>query len=367
MRNQMMKIAFITRSTLYTVPGGDTEQVLQTARFLRLLGVEVDLRLTTENIDYSKYDLLHVFNITRPADLLYHIRKSKKPIVVSTILVDYTEYDKKHRKGLPGFVLNLFPKNSNEYIKTIGRWLLNKDSLQTKSYIWKGQQSSIREILRKTSWLLPNSKAEYFEVERLYGIKKNYTVVPNGIDDSLYSPLPGTTKDQRLVLSAARIEGRKNQLNLIRALIDTNYTLLLTGLPAPNQAKYYSECKKIASSNIIFCGRVPIETLISYYRKAKVHVLPSWHETCGLSSLEAAAMGCNIVVTDRGFTREYFGNDAFYCEPEDPASIFDAVQRATAIESSQTLQQKILSQYTWQQAAQKTLLAYQNALSACRS
>ncbi len=362
-----MKIAFITRSTLHKVPGGDTEQVLQTARFLRQFGIEVDLRLATENIDYSKYDLLHVFNITRPADLLYHIRKSKKPVVVSTILVDYTEFDKKHRKGLPGFVLNLFPKNSNEYIKTIGRWLLNKDSLQTKSYLWKGQQSSIREILQKAIWLLPNSEAEYIEVERLYGIKKNYTVVPNGVDNSLYSPSPGIEKDKQLVLCAARIEGRKNQLNLIKALNNTNYTVLLTGLPAPNQTKYYAECKKIASPNIIFCGRVPIETLISYYQKAKVHVLPSWHETCGLSSLEAAAMGCNIVVTDRGFTHEYFGNDAFYCDPEDPVSIFDAVQRATTKASSQSLQQKILSQYTWQHAAQKTLLAYQNALSACRN
>lgn len=362
-----MKIAFITRSTLHKVPGGDTEQVLQTARFLRQLGVEVDLRLTTENIDYSKYDLLHAFNITRPADLLSHIRKSRKPIVVSTILVDYTEFDKKYRKGLPGFILNLFPKNSNEYIKTIGRWLLNKDSLQTKSYLWKGQQSSIREILRYANWLLPNSEAEYFEIERLYGIKKNYTVVPNGVDDSLYSPIPGIIKDERLVLSAARIEGRKNQLNLIRALNNTNYTLLLTGLPAPNQSKYFAECKKIASTNIAFCGRVPIETLISYYQKAKVHVLPSWHETCGLSSLEAAAMGCNIVITDRGFTREYFGNDAIYCDPNDPASILDAVQRATVREPSQTLQQKILSQYTWQQAAQKTLMAYQNALSACKN
>ena len=34
-----MKIAFITRSTLYSVPGGDTEQIVQTARFLKEMGV----------------------------------------------------------------------------------------------------------------------------------------------------------------------------------------------------------------------------------------------------------------------------------------------------------------------------------------
>ena len=315
-----MKVAFITRSTLYSVPGGDTEQIVQTARFLKEMGIGVELFLTTERIDYSKYDLLHVFNITRPADILFHISKTTKPVVVSTILVDYTEYDMHHRKGLPGLILRLFPAGANEYVKTIARWLLKKDSLQSKSYLWKGQHKSIREILKKPTLLLPNSEAEYQTLEAMYGVKKNYSVIHNGIDHSLFSFLPEIKKDDKLVLSAARIEGRKNQLNLIKALNDTPYTLLLTGLPAPNQRKYYDECKKIASKNIIFCGRVPVETLIDYYSKAKVHVLPSWHETCGLSSLEAAAMGCNIVITDKGFTREYFGDDAFYCDPGDPES-----------------------------------------------
>jgi glycosyltransferase involved in cell wall biosynthesis len=362
-----MKVAFITRSTLYAVPGGDTEQILQTARFLRELGVEVDLFLTTEKIDYDQYDLLHVFNITRPADILFHITKSNKPVIVSTILVDYTEFDMHHRKGLPGKVLRLFPASANEYIKTVARWILKKDSLRTTSYLWKGQNKSIKEILQKASILLPNSEAEYQQIEDLYGVKKKYSVVHNGIDHSLFSCFPGIKRDNKLVLSAARIEGRKNQLNLIKALNDSEYTVMLTGLPAPNQKKYYDECKRIASKNIIFCGRVPVNVLLDYYRKAKVHVLPSWHETCGLSSLEAAAMGCNIVITEKGFTREYFGDDAFYCEPGDPESIFNAVENAAQSECHTELQQKILHHYTWQQAAASTLIAYQNSLSLCKN
>ena len=204
-------------------------------------------------------------------------------------------------------------------------------------------------------------------MEATFGIRKNYSVVPNGIDDRLYIPSNPQIKDTNLVISAARIEGRKNQLNLIKALNNTRFTLLLTGLPAPNQRKYYEECKSIASGNIIFCGRVPIETLLEYYQKAKVHVLPSWHETCGLSSLEAAAMGCNIVITDKGFTREYFGDDGFYCDPESPASIYTAVEAAATTDTRSALQQKIFQQYTWKQAALHTLQAYQNILSACKN
>src|SRR6187200_3409449 len=362
-----MKIAFITRSTLYSVPGGDTEQIVQTARFLKEMGVIVELFLATDKIDYSKYDLVHVFNITRPADILFHIANTTKPVVVSTILVDYTEYDLHHRKGLPGLVLRLFPAGANEYVKTIARWLLRKDSLRSKSYLWKGQRKSIREILQKSSLLLPNSEAEYQALEEMYGVKKNYYVIRNGIDHSLFSYLPEIQKDDKLVLSAARIEGRKNQINLIKALNDTPYTLLLTGQPAPNQRKYYDECRRIASTNIIFCGRVPVRTLLEYYGKAKVHVLPSWHETCGLSSLEAAAMGCNIVITDKGFTREYFGDDAFYCDPGDPGSILQAVEKAAQSRCQNKLQQNVFRQYTWQHAASDTLDAYKKIISICEN
>ena len=128
-----------------------------------------------------------------------------------------------------------------------------------------------------------------------------------------------------------------------------------------------TNAKKLLPRNIIFCGRVPVKTLLEYYGKAKVHVLPSWHETCGLSSLEAAAMGCNIVVTDKGFTREYFGDDAFYCDPGNPESIFQAVERAAQCNSQKQLQQNILKQYTWQQAAANTLDAYKKIISICEN
>ena len=48
-------------------------------------------------------------------------------------------------------------------------------------------------------------------------------------------------------------------------------------------------------------------------------------ETPGLSSLEAAAMGKNIVVTTKGDTYDYFEDYAFYCEPDDIESIKNAL------------------------------------------
>lgn len=359
-----MKVAFITRSTLYTVPGGDTVQVSQTARFLRELGAGADICLTDQKIDYSQYDVLHFMNIIRPADILYHTSRTKKPFVVSPILVDYSEYDKQHRKGVAGYLFRRLSGHNNEYAKTIARWLARRDKMKSKSYLLKGQRRSIRQILEKAAILLPNSEAEYQKLEKEFSIKKEYMVVPNGIDSNLFAPDEKIAKDSNIVLCAARIEGIKNQLNLIKALNDTRYTLLLVGSAAPNQHSYYKECRRIASSNIVFCEHIPQDELIGYYKKAKVHALPSWFETCGLSSLEAAAMGCNVAITEKGYTREYFGNDAFYCDPADPASIFERIDTAAKSRCNKELQEKILHQYTWQRAAAITLKAYNKILPA---
>ena len=359
----MMKVAFITRSTLYSVPGGDTVQILQTAQQLGDMGVEANILLSNERIDYSHYNLLHFFNITRPADILYHSNKAGKPFVVSTILCNYSEYDKHHRKGM-GALFCYLPADSIEYVKTMGRWLLGKDHLSSINYTWKGQRKSIIEILQRATMILPNSESEYRRVEQNYASKVNNIVVPNGINPNLFNRNISVKKDDKLVLCVARIEGIKNQINLIRALNNTDYKLLLIGSCSPNQTSYYNECRRIAADNIIFIDHIPQNELVNYYDRAKVHVLPSWFETTGLSSIEAAVMGCNIVITDKGDTREYFEDDAFYCEPLDPESILAAVDKASSAPFDESLRQQILSKYTWKQAAIQTLKAYQIAVIA---
>lgn len=357
-----MKVAIIARSTLFRVPGGDTVQAVQTARHLANIGISMDVLLCNEKIAYNQYDLLHFFNLTRPADILYHSKKAKKPYVVSTILCSYGEYDKQHRKTA-GFLLSKLSSDSIEYFKTMARWLLRRDHLSSMAYVWKGQRRSILDVLKRSALILPNSKSEYQRVEQTYAAGNKCMIVPNGVDPDVFTYDPSVKKDEKLVLCVARIEGIKNQLNLIRALNGTEYKLLLIGAHAPNQEDYYAECKRIAAANISFIGHVPQGELIKYYQKAKVHILPSWFETTGLSSIEAAVMGCNIVITDRGDAKEYFGDDAFYCEPGNADSIYNAIKRAGRAPFNINLYQKIHEKYTWAAAASQTLKAYQSAIT----
>jgi glycosyltransferase involved in cell wall biosynthesis len=358
-----MRVAFISRATLFSSPGGDTKQLEETAAGLRNMGVVVDVYLTNQEIDYSKYDLLHFFNSIRPADIIHHVRKSKKPYVVSTIFVEYGTVKEEGRQGLVGTIKKMLPESTFEYIKTVARAVKNGEKIVSKEYLWWGHNSSIMYVARNAKMLLPNSKSEYNRFVNKYKVNTPYHVVPNGINTtSIEKQYPENVEYKNAILCMGRIESRKNQLKLIRALNNTQYKLYIHGKPSPNNMAYFEQCQKEAASNVHIGGHLEEQMLYTAYANAKVHVLPSYFETTGLSSLEAAVMGCNIVVTDKGDTRDYFEDDAWYCDPDSVESIKQAVDAAYNAPYSETFKQRILAEFTWKRAAEETYKAYVNVL-----
>lgn len=354
-----IKVLMLARPNLFSYPGGDTTQIVKTAEALRKSGLRIDVN-PPKPINYDDYDLLHFFNIIDPEDILGPINRCAKPFVLSTVYCLYEEYDRYHRSSFASLIYSVFSKNGVEYLKTVAKWLLKRDPISSYEFFWRGHKGSIQKILRKSACLLPNSESEYQRVLADFGIEKPYVVVPNGVDLKTYAPTP--VKDRDLVICVGRIEGRKNQLNLIKAMNDTGIPLYIVGLPAKNQPGYYRKCRQMADSNIHFTGYVAQEALLQYYGRAKVHVLPSWFETTGLSSLEAALMGCNTVVSERGDVREYFQKDAWYCDPNHPDSIKRAVLEAFSAPYNPALAKRIGAEYHWEKAAEKTLEGYRIAL-----
>lgn len=354
-----LKVIMISRSSLYTVPGGDTVQVTETAKALRTLGLEVTIKLADEFIDYNKFDLIHFFNIIRPNNISLHVKKSKLPYVISTIFVDYSEIEKSHRGFSFRLLSHTLGSDSLEYLKILARELLNGESVLDYSYYWKGHKKSVENLLNNASILLPNSHSEYERLKERYKFKNQYCVIPNAVSNDFHLNDQEEKVQRSGVLCIGRIEFIKNQLNLIKALRNTDISLKIIGKAAPNHHKYYQECKLQASENIQFLGQLSKEEIIQELKKAKVHVLPSFFETTGLSSLEAGALGCNIVITKKGDTEEYFKDLAYYCKPEDPTSIRESIQKALNAESNSELAKMIQEEYTWEKAAQKTLEAYQ--------
>ena len=360
-----MKVLMIARKTLYTSPGGDTIQIVSTASNLRSLQIDVDVCIDVSNLEYGAYSLIHFFNIIRPDDILPHIKKSKIPYLISTIFVDYSEFDKR-QGGFKGIVARVLGLDKMEYLKAVARILVNGDRINSKYYLINGHRKSVSLVAKNAALLLPNSHSEFARLKSQYNTEAPYKVVVNAIDENLFNKdvSPDTSFTDH-ILCVGRIEGRKNQLNLIKALMDTDLPLTIIGKPSPNHVDYYEQCLALVKTkkNMRILNHVNHEDLPSIFKSAKVHVLPSWFETTGLSSLEAGAMGCNVVISNKGDTYEYFKDLAYYCNPDDITSIKKAVIAAYVDERQSELQSLILNEYTWRKAALQTLSAYKSVLS----
>ena len=79
-----MRVLFVNRSSFLSFKGGDTTQLLMTAQELRKLNVDVTIYEPGNSIDDTQFDLIHFFNITRPATILAILKKSKLPFIYPT-------------------------------------------------------------------------------------------------------------------------------------------------------------------------------------------------------------------------------------------------------------------------------------------
>lgn len=366
-----MKVLFQTRTNLYDAPGGDLVQIKNTKLFLEKHGIIVDISLDF-NPDLTGYDVVHLFNLMDPQDIylqMLNAKRQNKKIVLSTIYGLYTEFERKARGGIFQKIAKYLSPYQIGYIKLLVRHFHEKRFHKGVYFmLFKGYYKLMKEIVENVDVFLPNSNSEMERVAGEFKLKQyKYIAVPNSIDKSLFSDDSQQSDNKfsqlkNCIVCAARIEGRKATLNLVRAVKNTKYILVLVGKASQNQKQYINQVHHEAGDNVVFLGQISHEELRDLYKVAKVHALVSWMETPGLSSLEAGAMGCNIVVTKKGDTQEYFEDFAYYCEPDDVNSIKLAIDLAYNNPVNPELKNKILSQYIWERTAEKTIEAYQLAL-----
>lgn len=367
-----MKILFQSRKTLFTGPGGDTIQILKTKEYLEKFGVKVDVSTELEP-DVIDYDLIHIFNLMRPQETYLQVKNAKKQnkrVALSTIYGLYTEYERKARGGIIQRFSNILSPFQVEYLKVLTRAVKSNEVHRgTLNVVLKGYYKTLKEIIDMVDIFLPNSQSEMDRIKQDFDLTNPlYSTIPNAVDEQLFD-YDGTyinddvKQYKNCILCVARIEGRKSQLNLVKALTGSPYQIVLIGKPAPNHVKYYDQIMKEASNNVVFLDYIPHRELPQYYKVAKVHALISWMETPGLSSLEAAVMKCNVVITKKGDTEAYFEDRAFYCEPNDIGSIRSAIEKAYSTPINENLRNKILDKFTWKITATKTLKAYETVLN----
>jgi len=365
-----MRVLWLVRENLTRHPGGDTVQILQTAEALRRRGITVDL--AHDRDDLAGYDLVHLFHLDRLWENVGHaqrIRQAGLPAVLGTIYWPSDEFDRGGRAGFQGWLARTLGSRTYQDLRLFHRYLM----YCRERRMWPRQllaslsfRRRVLELLDAVAVLLPNSRAEQQQIEACFGIARPAVIVPNAVDATLFGPPTGALPTRRGVLCVGRIEPRKNQFALIAALRGSGIPLTLVGQAGRFSGSYARRCQRAADANVQFVDAQPPAELRRFYHAAAVHACVSWYETPGLASLEAALCGCALVVTPGGCTREYFGDDAGYAQPQDPASIRAALEQALQRGPSAQLAQRVAREYTWDAAAAQTAAAYDLALASRR-
>jgi len=328
-----MKVLLCTRGDYYRNFAGDSMQVIKLAQYLRKKGVTVDINDGVVN-DYSEYDIIHLFNLTRMGETYKYYKlahKFKKNIVISTLYWNLTNYYK--------YI------NDLEGIKLVERCNAYRE-----------------EILKGCKMIFPNSYMEEQLLKKSFQISAPCQVVYNGVeveDDS--TPLYNF-KDRygfdSYILSVGRISPEKNQLSLCKVCEKLGLQLVLIG--NVSNKEYFKQCIKY--HNVTYLGFMDSYNIYNAYRFARLHVLPGFYETPGISSLEAAASGCILVSTEEGSAREYFKDMAIYCSPYDEKSIEGAVQEGLKSHKLGRLKDYVLKNYSWEKSADEIFESYKNIL-----
>lgn len=365
-----MKILFQSRNDLLTHMGGDTTQILETKKYLEKLGHNVTLDLSARP-NVTQYDIVHIFNL-QTMDLtleqVLNAKKQGKKVVLSTIWWDFTfmNLDRDFRKYSKNPLYNLL----RYIVCPIFLFNFNKTDVYLSKFIFdiKKRKKGI-EILNAVDMILPNSVAELEILVQEFALPKlrgKTNIVVNAVDmDSLNIPsdLKKVNLPNDYVLCVGRIEPCKGQAKIIQAMLKHKGIPLVfigRGIDSP----YGKKCQELANKrgNVYFIPQVDHKNLGVYYKKAKVHVLPSLRESPGLVSLEAALFNTNIVVSYEAPVQEYFKNEALICNPLDIESIEDKIIKAYHAPYNSNLKTIIKEKFTWEQTAKQTELAYKTVL-----
>ncbi len=380
-----MKILLQNRYDALTKKGGDTYQMLMTRKYLEQLGVKADIS-TALAPDLSGYELVHLFNITRVGETYRQYKNARSKgckIVLSPVYQsrsDVKAYEDNQLNGFMGWLLRNIPDIDKRQLLKTGYYTLNRPSLWPVwvSQFYLGYTRQQKEILASVDHILPNSEMEMLRIkEELFlgnASTAAYTIVLNGVEmDSTEDTdrISGWLQKIKLtdyVICAGRIEPLKNQLAVMAALKDTGLKVVFAGAVNPAHGGY---AKKVLrqfreNPNFFYLGEIGPSDLMALNKLARVSVLASWLETTGLAALEAGLAGANVVITERGYTREYFGESVWYCDPSNISTIREAVMAALAApRGARQLDKRIADmKLNWLEAAKKTLMVYQQILGS---
>ncbi|HEX2960122.1 MAG TPA: glycosyltransferase [Chitinispirillaceae bacterium] len=355
---ETLDVLFLNRNDSFVNPGGDTRVMEQMKNALESRGHQITICAGFPK-DISKFDIVHAFNST--------LSMFTDAFAARAISV-----------GVPFVVTSLqedFPRYLNKAIMTFRLFEKYIDMGQPENFFDKqfemvkmqnpGPFLTSPLALSHAAAVLVSGNEEAAVIKR-YFPSVHIKMGPFGFsfknmiaDPSLFER---TYNVKEFVLCVGRLEMRKNQLMLLKALENDSIPLVFVGGGVNYQPNYEQLCKAYKRKGpTLFLNRLSEELLASAFAAASVHCLPSWYELPGLVTIEAAGYGCPVVQSSWGTIADYCKDLLITCEPDDYQSIKAAVYKGLNSKRSNDSIEKI-KRLSWESAADNIIEAYISAI-----
>lgn len=260
------------------MPGGDVIAAEGYAKGLKAAGIEVAVRPANDMGSIVNYDWVHIWSANAP------------------------------QWGYP--VASNVKQQGGRLIMT-PNWWSRKARLDHYGYheqdVAQGYTGQVAQTLVLADHLFVCTMSEAVECWKLVPHKATF-LFRHGCD--VGDVEPRETDEFHYVLCLARIEQHKNQVNLAMACKALDVHLLLVGAaadPAMTAAAVALGAEHIPT--------LPHKEALARLAKARVHALPSFSETPGMSNMEAALLQVPAVMGRTGAEPEFFGYGGIYVDP----------------------------------------------------
>lgn len=322
-----MRIAYITDNFLGNPSNGIVSQAITWANLLKRKNIDVSLLSSWEDSDWKHMDIIHLFGSSNiwfydVAEIIQsnHIKVVWSPIcdnIDSTISQRLKTYIGCHKLGL--FSLPYVRKRACQLMDSI----------------------------------FVRSEYEKYYIKNSYSVnKEKISVVPLSMSYSDYYNIDEIPKELFCFHLSSFSQSRKNVVRLVEAAKKYKFQLVLAG--NKGSADEYQVIQNAIgdSPNIKVFGFISEKQKISLYKRAKVFALPSIKEGVGIVALDAAHYGCEIVITEIGGPKEYYGGKAFIVNPFDVDDIGLSIIKAMKGGNQPDLKNKVDSLYSQQNIAE---------------
>lgn len=293
--------------------------------------------------DYFDVRVLVVFNEVHnkknPVSVISFLYKLIKGVIWSDITFCWFATDTAYAAIR---LAQIFRKKS---VVIVGGYeVANEPGLNYGGLIKPLMASRIVYTLNNVTIVIPVS--EFTKKEILHISKPNkMQLIYNSIDTQKYTPLG---EKENIAITVCYISERSVAIKGLITFVNTakllpNIKFFIVGKIIDESIE---QLKVISPPNLSFITNISEETILQWYRKAKVYCQLSHRESFGVALAEAMACGCIPVITNRGAMHEITGDTGYQVPYGDANATAEAIKKALASQDGDKARKRIVENFT---------------------